>query len=970
MFGPANGKILSDIIERHVLIVANGTRKCTGKITRQRNTTRRTEKSCIDLLIFSTDLESNFESLVVDEARTHVLTRIVNTKKGVMKKESDHNVLIAKFNCIIEGLENKKKHEVYNLKNIECQKKFYEYTSNKRMLSSVFDAQEDLNLLTHRFIKKLDGCIKMCFKKVRLSNTKETEEEKLYNKLAMLKLKDDDESKEAVANVIEDIAKAAEAKYTKVMEELSKMKPDEGKIDAQKFWKIKKKLCPKSREPPSAMLDKGGNLLTTEKAIQDRALEAYMERLKPNKIEKHLESYEEAANTLCEERLKLTELNKTDPWSMDDLDQAVKDLDNNKARDALDYANELFKEGVAGKDLKLALLKLMNLMKAKHQYPKALEHCNITSLYKHKGSHKDFNNYRGVFRVTVFRSILDRLIYNDNYHIVNENLTDGNVGARKQRNIRDNIFVLGAVSNSVVHGKEEAIQVQVQDAVKCFDKLWLQETTNALFEAGLQSDMLNLLYLENKRAKVAIKVNGNITSRVSLTNVEMQGSVWGSLKCTTSMDQLNKIILPQKELTYNYKEDENIEIGVLGMVDDNLSISKCGINSLQKNSVINSFIETQRLTLSEEKSVVLHIAKKKCKLRCPRLKVHKNIMKTVDSVRYLGDVVSASGSMRPCLEDRCKKGWGKVAEIAGFLAEMPNIRKIEVGLKLREAKLHNGILFNSEAWSNVADTDMEKLEVVDRAALRALIGGQKGGGHSKCPKAFYYLEFGVMMVKHMVMIRRLMYHHHILSREDCELIKKIYLKQKETACKGDWILLLRKDFSLLGEDIQDEIITHTPKDLYKKWVKTKVRNAAFKEYLTLKEDSRKKLNNLHYEELIIQPYLASSQFSLDEKQLLYSLRSKCYPAKMNFKKLNKGNLGCRFLCDSEETQNHIFDDCGPIRARIRNSFPVHVNLNNIFGSIQDQIEVIKYLSEIDNVRKQMIEDILPGGFLARTPVNT
>ena len=153
-------------------------------------------------------------------------------------------------------------------------------------------------------------------------------------------------------------------------------------------------------------------------------------------------------------------------------------------------------------------------------------------------------------------------------------------------------------------------------------------------------------------------------------------------------------------------------------------------------------------------------------------------------------------------------------------------------------------------------------------------------------------------------------------------------------------------------------------------MKTKVRNAAFKEYLTLKEDSRKKLNNLHYEELIIQPYLASSQFSLDEKQLLYSLRSKCYPAKMNFKKLNKGNLGCRFLCDSEETHNHFFDDCGPIRARIRNSFPVHVNLNNIFGSIQDQIEVIKYLSKIDNVRKQMIEDILPGGFLARTPVNT
>ena len=202
---------------------------------------------------------------------------------------------------------------------------------------------------------------------------------------------------------------------------------------------------------------------------------------------------------------------KTDPWSMEDLEHAVKDLDNDKARDALQYANELFKEGVAGKDLKLALLKFMNLIKEKQKYPEMMEFCNITSLYKHKGLHKDFNNYRGVFRVTVLRSILDRLIYNDNYHTVDENLTDGNVGARKQRNIRDNIFVLGAVSNSVINGHEDAIQVQVQDAVKCFDKLWLEETTNALFEAGLKSDMLNLLCLENKRAKVAIKTNGHLT---------------------------------------------------------------------------------------------------------------------------------------------------------------------------------------------------------------------------------------------------------------------------------------------------------------------------------------------------------------------------------------------------------------------------------------------------------------------------
>ena len=101
---------------------------------------------------------------------------------------------------------------------------------------------------------------------------------------------------------------------------------------------------------------------------------------------------------------------------------------------------------------------------------------------------------------------------------------------------------------------------------------------------------------------------------------QMQGSVWGSLKCTTSMDILNKTVLEQEEVTYKYKGDPNIEIGVLGMVDDNLGISKCGKSSVQKNAIINSFIETQRLTLSQEKSVVLHIGSKvKCKMTCPTL---------------------------------------------------------------------------------------------------------------------------------------------------------------------------------------------------------------------------------------------------------------------------------------------------------------------------------------------------------------
>ena len=414
--------------------------------------------------------------------------------------------------------------------------------------------------------------------------------------------------------------------------------------------------------------------------------------------------------------------------------------------------------------------------------------------------------------MTVLRSVLDRLMYNDMYHIIDENLTDGNVGARKNRNIRDNLFVLGAVVNSVVKGKEAPIQLQVQDVEKCFDKLWLEATTNALYESGMNNNMLNLIYNENKQAKIAVKINGNLSKRVTVKNVEMQGSVWGSLKCTASMDTLNRTILQEDDLTYKYRGDPDICIGVLGMVDDNLSISKCGINSVKKNAIINSFIETQRLTFSKNKSVVIHVGRQaRCKLQCPTLKVHDQDMKTVKTQRYLGDIISSSGTYKDSVEDRRNKGWGKVAEIDGILSEMPSTRKVEIGLKLREAKLLNGMIFSTEAWSSISNAEMTRLEQVDMSLLRSLVEG-----HSKCSRAFILMEFGVLEIRHRITIRRLMFHHHLVTRDSKELIFKVYQKQKVDSLKGDWYRTLQKDFEFISEEIDDEKIRITPKNEYKK----------------------------------------------------------------------------------------------------------------------------------------------------------
>ena len=155
----------------------------------------------------------------------------------------------------------------------------------------------------------------------------------------------------------------------------------------------------------------------------------------------------------------------------------------------------------------------MNRIKFQQLFPEVLEYCDISSIWKRKNSRKDFENYRGIFRVTIFRSILDRLIYNDEYATIDSNLSDSNVGARKGRNIRDNIFVLNAVMNSIKKGKEDPVDIQVFDIEKCFDALWLQECINDIYEAGLQNDKLPLLFIENANAKVAIKTSLGVSKR-------------------------------------------------------------------------------------------------------------------------------------------------------------------------------------------------------------------------------------------------------------------------------------------------------------------------------------------------------------------------------------------------------------------------------------------------------------------------
>ena len=138
----------------------------------------------------------------------------------------------------------------------------------------------------------------------------------------------------------------------------------------------------------------------------------------------------------------------------------------------------------------------------------------------------------------------------------------------------------------------------------------------------LKNDKLPLLFLENRNAQVAVKTSGGISQRVNIRKIIMHGSVWGSLCCVVLMDKLGKIAYKNPQLLYMYKG--MVACPPLQMVDDILGVQKCSPQSVQLNTVISTFMEHQKLTLSKTKSHNIHMGKNR-KL-CQDLQVHDSKM--------------------------------------------------------------------------------------------------------------------------------------------------------------------------------------------------------------------------------------------------------------------------------------------------------------------------------------------------------
>ena len=631
-----NGKLFSEFLDRNPnLIVVNSLDVCQGVITRKREFENKQEESVLDFFIINEKIRPFVEKMIIDEEKQISLINLAQLKKNSKFIETDHNSLI--LNLRINGEKHAtKREEMLNLRNKINQEAFWRETEQNQDLLKCFDENIPFHTQATNWKNTFDNILKKCFKKVRIvKKKKENKTEKLLMKRAeykneVKKVQIDDEMRSQIIRRIQQIEKdigdeVAENNFKDIVETMKEL-GDSSNIDGtgrRKIWDLLKKKFPKLLSAvPVGKRNKSGKMVTEHTELKQLYLKTYKTRLRNRPIKEKLSDVQIMKNQLFEARLKIASENKSKAWELKDLDAALKALKTDKARDPHGWVNELFKDGVAGHNLKLSLLHMFNKMKETNEIPEFVRLADISTIYKGKGPKTELINERGIFVVTILRNILMKLIYFDYYAIIDKSMSDSQVGARKNKNIRNHIWIVNGIITDVLSSKtKKSIDIQIYDYKHCFDSLWIQECMNDLYKAGLNDDKFALLYNINKNVKIAVKTPIGITNRESIRNVVIQGDVFGPLMCSKQVDTFGQECLEMNKYTYLYRGE--VEIPPLSMIDDLLCVNECGFKTTMSSAYLALKTDTKKLQFGSSKCKKIHVGKQLERYKCQDLKVDK-----------------------------------------------------------------------------------------------------------------------------------------------------------------------------------------------------------------------------------------------------------------------------------------------------------------------------------------------------------
>ena len=455
-------------------------------------------------------------------------------------------------------------------------------------------------------------------------------------------------------------------------------------ISMKEMWKLKKKLWPKKKSSlPIAKRNHLGRMVSSPKELMITLRQEYITRLRHRVTRPDLKDLMKLKQEVNKHKVHVAKLNKTKAWTMVELDTAVNDLNMNRARDPDGLVAELFKPDAMGSDLKLSLHTMCNNIKSEGLIPEFMRKASITTIPK-SGSIFKLEDERGIFKLSVLRNLLMKLIYNRNYQMVDSNMSDSNIGGRKKRSCRDHIWILNGINHDHNSSKHKPqITVQWYDYQQMYDSMELDEAISDLYDIGIKDDTLVLLSEANRNIKLCVQTPYGLTEPHIIESVIAQGDSWALLAASVQVDSLGSQLLEEEGKQGSmdlYKYKGEVSIGILGMQDDTAAVTLAGTQAHLMNAYMNAQSATKHLRFNSKckfmnigahkdifstSSLDVDSWETKYELdgSCRDIYIGKKEMQHTDEHKYLGFVISSDGTNLPNILSKQNKSANIIRQI-------------------------------------------------------------------------------------------------------------------------------------------------------------------------------------------------------------------------------------------------------------------------------------------------------------------
>ena len=199
------------------------------------------------------------------------------------------------------------------------------------------------------------------------------------------------------------------------------------------------------------------------------------------------------------------------------------------------------------------------------------------------------------------------------------------------------------------------------------------------------------------------------------------------------------------------------------------------------------------------------------------------------------------------------------------------------------------------------------------------------------------------------MSRKMSYLHHLLTRNENELILKMYKAQERCPIKDDWVLTANEDRTKLNLNMTNDEISIVKKIQFKKIIRKKVKDLAFA-YLQNIKNSHSKVKHIVYNSLNMQDYL--TQFEMEDAQL----RSRMIDVRANYRSYYQDIYCKNYHKDIEETQDYLLE-CEALLKNCKDLYnDCSTEYEDIFEDSEKQLRATRLFQAVLEAREALLEE--------------